>query len=40
MAGKSEIKITSWNVRGLNKLVKLKRVRGRIRLLKSQIIFL
>lgn len=40
MVGKSEIKITSWNVRGLNKLVKLKRVLDRIKLLKSQIIFL
>lgn len=40
MLGESEIKITSWNVRGLNKLVKLKQVLGRIRLFKSQIIFL
>lgn len=40
MTDKSEIKITSWNVRGLNKIVKLKQVLHRIRLLKSKIIFL
>lgn len=40
MAGKSEIKITSWDVRGLNKLVKLKQVMSRITLLKSHIIYL
>lgn len=40
MVGESAIKITSWNIRGLNKLIKLKQVLGRIRLLKFQIIFL
>lgn len=35
-----ELKITSWNVRGLNKLVKLKQVMNRIRQIKAQVVFL
>ena len=34
------IRITSWNVRGLGKLVKLKRVLNRLKCLKSKIVFL
>lgn len=37
---KSEIKITSWNVRGLRKLTKLKQVINRLKYLRSKIIFL
>ena len=33
-------KFSSWNVRGLNKLVKLKQVMSRIRQSKAQIVFL
>lgn len=36
----SELKISSWNTRGLNKLVKLKQVLGRLKQMKSNIIFL
>lgn len=36
----SYIKITSWNVRGLRKRIKLKQVINRIKQLKSKIIFL
>lgn len=36
----SDIKITSWNVRGLKKLIKLKQVMNRIKHLKSKIVFL
>lgn len=36
----SDIKITSWNVRGLRKRIKLKQVINRIKQLKSKIIFL
>uniref|UniRef100_A0AAQ5X3B6 exodeoxyribonuclease III n=1 Tax=Amphiprion ocellaris TaxID=80972 RepID=A0AAQ5X3B6_AMPOC len=36
----SDIKITSWNVRGLRRLIKLKQVINRIKQLKSKIIFL
>lgn len=36
----SDIKITSWNVRGLRKLTKIKQVINRIRQLKSKIIFI
>ena len=36
----SELQFTSWNVRGLNKLVKLKQVMSRIRQLKAKIVFL
>uniref|UniRef100_A0A671UG02 exodeoxyribonuclease III n=1 Tax=Sparus aurata TaxID=8175 RepID=A0A671UG02_SPAAU len=40
MTNSSNIKITSWNVRGLRKITKLKQVMSRIRHLKSKIIFL
>lgn len=36
----SDIKITSWNVRGMRKLTKLKQVMARIKQLKSKIIFI
>lgn len=36
----SELQFTSWNVRGLNKLLKLKQVMNRIKQLKAKIIFL
>lgn len=36
----SELQFTSWNVRGLNKLVKLKQVMNRIQQLKAKVIFL
>uniref|UniRef100_A0A669DA51 Reverse transcriptase domain-containing protein n=1 Tax=Oreochromis niloticus TaxID=8128 RepID=A0A669DA51_ORENI len=36
----SDIKVTSWNVRGLRKLIKLKQVISRIKQLKSKIVFL
>ncbi len=36
----SELQFTSWNVRGLNKLVKLKEVMSRIRQLKAKIVFI
>lgn len=36
----SELQFTSWNVRGINKLVKLKQVMSRIRQLKAKIVFL
>lgn len=36
----SEIQFMSWNVRGLNKLVKLKQVMNRIKQLKAKIVFL
>jgi len=35
-----DIKITSWNVRGMRKLAKLKQVLNRIKYLKSKIVFL
>lgn len=35
-----ELKISSWNVRGLNKLVKLKQVLDRIKQMKIDILFL
>ena len=35
-----ELQFTSWNVRGLNKLVKLKQVMSRIKQLKAKIVFL
>lgn len=40
MPNRAEVRISSWNVRGLNKMVKLKQVLGRIKQLKSGIIFL
>lgn len=40
MVGKSVIKITSWNIRGMNKIVKLKQVLDRIKLLTFQTNFL
>lgn len=40
MSYRSDVKISSWNVRGLNKLVKLKQVLGRIIQMKSKIVFL
>ena len=36
----SDLQFTSWNVRGLNKIVILKQVMDRLRRLKAQIIFL
>lgn len=36
----SELQLISWNVRGLNKLVKLKQVVNRIKQLKAKIVFL
>ncbi len=36
----SELQFTSWNVRGLNKLVKLKEVMSRIRQLRAKIVFI
>lgn len=36
----SKIKITSWNVRGLREIAKIKQVLNRIKQLKSQIVFL
>ena len=36
----SELQFTSWNLRGLNKLVKLKQVMSRIKQLKAKIVFL
>lgn len=36
----SDLKLTSWNVRGLNKLTKLKQVMNRLKNLHSKIIFL
>lgn len=36
----SDLQFTSWNVRGLNKLVKLKQVMNRIQQLKAKIVFL
>ena len=36
----SKIKITSWNVRGLREIAKIKQVLNRIRQLKCQIVFL
>ena len=36
----SELQFTSWNVKGLNKLVKLKQVMSRIKQLKAKIVFL
>lgn len=35
-----DTKITSWNVRGIRKLAKLKQVMNRIKFLKSKIVFL
>ena len=40
MINKSEINICSWNIRGLNSLVKLKQVLGRLKQMGSSIIFL
>ncbi len=40
MFNNSELKISSWNTRGLNKLVKLKQVLNRIKQMKSNRIFL
>lgn len=40
MTTRSELKISSWNTRGLNKLVKLKQVLNRIKQMKANIIFL
>lgn len=40
MINNSEIKIGSWNVRGLNNLVKLKQVLGQLKQMKANIIFL
>ncbi len=40
MALLSDIQFTSWNVRGLNKTVKLKQVLNRIRQMKAKIVFL
>lgn len=40
MSDSSVINISSWNVRGLNKIVKLKQVLGRIKQMKSTICFL
>ena len=37
---KINITITSWNVRGIRKLIKLKQVLNRIKYLKSQIVFI
>ena len=34
------ITITSWNVRGIRKLIKLKQVLNRVKYLKSQIVFI
>lgn len=36
----SDIQFTSWNVRGLKKIVKLKQVLNRIRQMKAKIVFL
>lgn len=36
----SVINVSSWNVRGLNKIVKLKQVLGRIKQMKSTVCFL
>lgn len=36
----SVINVSSWNVRGLNKIVKLKQVLGRIKQIKSTVCFL
>ena len=36
----SELQFTSWDVRGANKLVKLKQVMSRIKQLKAKIVFL
>lgn len=36
----SQLKVSSWNTRGLNKLVKLKQVLNRLKQMKSNIIFL
>lgn len=38
--GDSSIKITTWNVRGLGKLSKVKQVMTRLKHLKSTVIFL
>lgn len=40
LVNNSEIKITSWNVRGLRKLTKLKQVINRLKHLRSKIVFL
>lgn len=40
MTTRSKLKISSWNTRGLNKLVKLKQVLNRIKQMKANIIFL
>lgn len=40
MSDTSVINVSSWNVRGLNKIVKLKQVLGRIKQMKSTICFL
>lgn len=40
MIKNSEITISSWNIRGLNNLVKLKQVMGRLKQMKSNIVFL
>ncbi len=40
MINNAEINICSWNARGLNNLVKLKQVLGRLKQMKSKIIFL
>lgn len=40
MANNSEIKITSWNIRGLNNLVKLKQILGKLKQMKSSVVFL
>ena len=36
----SQIKITSWNVRGLREIAKIKQVLNRLKQLKSQVVFL
>lgn len=40
MGSNSELKITSWNVRGLGKLTKVKQVMTRIKQLNPSIVFL
>lgn len=40
MTKELEIKFTSWNCRGLQNYIKLKQIMGRLKSIKSQIIFL
>lgn len=40
LKGSLNIKITSWNVRGMRKLAKLKQVLNRVKYLKSKVVFL